>query len=150
MLTGVVSKNAVLLVDYTNTLRKEGKGVREALLGAAPVRFRPIVMTSCTLICSMLPLALGVGPGGEQRSPMAVVMIGGMLTSTLLTLFFVPALYTYFDDLQNLPGQIRALMARRRAPRAARGAEREEPVARPVPGAATPEPALATDGAAGD
>jgi HAE1 family hydrophobic/amphiphilic exporter-1 len=150
MLTGVVSKNAVLLVDYTNTLRKEGKGVREALLAAAPVRFRPIVMTSCTLICSMLPLALGVGPGGEQRSPMAVVMIGGMLTSTLLTLFFVPALYTYFDDLQNLPGRIRALMAGRRAARTAREAAREEPVTRPAPGATAPEPALAADGAAGD
>jgi HAE1 family hydrophobic/amphiphilic exporter-1 len=108
MLTGLVSKNAILLVDYTNTLRKEGKSVREALLAAGPVRLRPILMTSATLICSMLPLALGVGPGGEMRSPMATVMIGGMVTSTLLTLVFVPALYKCFDDLQSIPAWLRS------------------------------------------
>jgi HAE1 family hydrophobic/amphiphilic exporter-1 len=162
MLTGVVSKNAILLVDYTNTLRKEGKGVREALLAAGPIRLRPIAMTSCTLICSMLPLAIGVGPGGETRSPMAVVIIGGMITSTLLTLVFVPALYTYFDDLQNLPSRIRAWSARRSAARAARKAAAEKPVAIPMPGAAaptvvaavapavSPEPALTADAAVGD
>ena len=69
MLTGLVSKNAILLVDYTNTLRKEGKGVREALLAAGPVRLRPILMTSATLMCSMLPLAIGAGPGGEVALP---------------------------------------------------------------------------------
>jgi hypothetical protein len=111
---------------------------------------KPIVMTSCTLICSMLPLAIGLGPGGESRSPMAVVMIGGMVTSTLLTLLFVPALYTYFDDLQNLPGRIRAWSARRREARAAREIERERPVAQPVPGTPVPEPALTADIAAGD
>jgi hydrophobic/amphiphilic exporter-1 (mainly G- bacteria), HAE1 family len=132
MLTGLVSKNAILLVDYTNTLRKEGKSVREALLAAGPVRLRPILMTSLTLIFAMLPFALGVGPGGEMRSPMAVVVIGGMLTSTLLTLFFVPAIYTYFDDLQELPKRIKAWRVRRQE-KAAKAREEVPPPAMPVP-----------------
>jgi HAE1 family hydrophobic/amphiphilic exporter-1 len=77
MLTGLVSKNAILLVDYANTLRRErGLSAREALRLAGPIRLRPILMTSTTLVCSMLPLALGVGPGGETRSPMAWVSSG--------------------------------------------------------------------------
>jgi HAE1 family hydrophobic/amphiphilic exporter-1 len=139
MLTGLVSKNAILLVDYTNTLRKQGTGWREALLGAAPVRLRPILMTSTTLICSMIPLAIGAGPGGESRSPMAVVMIGGMLTSTLLTLLFVPALYAGFNDLQSAPRRLREWRERRR--------ERKAPLQAPVPGPApAPAPALADAG----
>jgi HAE1 family hydrophobic/amphiphilic exporter-1 len=130
MLTGIVSKNAILLVDYTNTVRKEGKSVREALLLAGPVRLRPIIMTSTTLICAMLPLAIGAGPGGESRSPLAVVMIGGMITSTLLTLLFVPALYAGFNDLQEAPGRLRAWRASRR-----KGAT---PALSPAPGPAGP------------
>ena len=109
--------------------------MREALLAAGPVRLRPILMTSATLICSMLPLAIGAGPGGESRSPMAVVMIGGMLTSTLLTLFFVPALYSGFNDLQATPGRIREWQARRR--------KRPQEVRVPAPASA---PALADAG----
>jgi HAE1 family hydrophobic/amphiphilic exporter-1 len=144
MLTGVVSKNSVLLVDYTNILRKQGKSMREALLAAGPIRLRPIVMTSCTLMCSMLPLALGEGPGGESRAPMATVMIGGMFTSTLLTLLFVPALYTYVDDLQQLPSRVRAWGRRLREKKLA------APVAIPQPGAASPAPAPTTAAAVAD
>ncbi|HEX2032952.1 MAG TPA: efflux RND transporter permease subunit [Chloroflexota bacterium] len=140
MLTGVVSKNAILLVDYTNTLRKAGRTTRQALLEAGPVRLRPILMTSATMICSMMPLALGAGPGGESRAPMAVVIIGGMLTSTLLTLLFVPALYTYFDDLQGLPGHLREWRARRRQSEPSTGA------GMPVPATAQ---AVLADGTSG-
>ena len=150
MLSGVVSKNAILLVDFTNTLRKDGRTAREALLAAGPIRLRPILMTSATLACAMAPLALGLGPGGETRAPLAVVMVGGMLTSTLLTLIFVPALYTYFDDLQTLPGRIRATMARRQAAAAARKAARARPATQPLPAPTAPQPALAADVAAGD
>ena len=121
MLTGLVSKNAILLVDYTNTLRKEeGLPAREALRRAGPVRLRPILMTSATLIASMMPILLGTGPGAEMRSPGAAVLVGGMITSTLLTLLFVPALYSYFDDLANLPGRIGGWFDARRARRSAK------------------------------
>jgi HAE1 family hydrophobic/amphiphilic exporter-1 len=136
MLTGIVSKNAILLVDYTNTLRKEGKSVREALLASGPVRLRPILMTSATLICAMLPLAIGAGPGGEARSPLAVVMIGGMITSTLLTLLFVPALYAGFSDLQEAPGRWRAWRAGRRKGAVPAPAAQPAPARAPVPEAA--------------
>jgi HAE1 family hydrophobic/amphiphilic exporter-1 len=102
MLMGLVAKNAILLVDYTNTLRKRGLNRREALLEAGPTRLRPITMTTVTLLIAMAPLALKMGAGAESRSPMAIVVIGGMITSTLLTLFLVPCAYTYLDDLQNL------------------------------------------------
>ncbi len=116
MLTGLVSKNAILLVDYTNTLRDtEGLPVREALRRAGPIRLRPILMTSATLIASMLPILLGTGPGAEMRSPVGAVLVGGMVTSTLLTLLFVPALYTYLDDLSNLPGRFSLWREARRA-----------------------------------
>ena len=79
MLTGLVSKNAILLVDYTNTLRKEeGLSAREALRLAGPVRLRPILMTSATLIASMMPILLGTGPGAEMRSPVAAVLVASI------------------------------------------------------------------------
>lgn len=136
MLTGLVSKNAILLVDYTNTLRDtEGLPVREALRRAGPVRLRPILMTSATLIASMLPILLGTGPGAEMRSPVGAVLVGGMVTSTLLTLLFVPALYTYLDDLANLPGRFRTWREARRARRVeqAPGAGELVPPTMPVP-----------------
>jgi HAE1 family hydrophobic/amphiphilic exporter-1 len=101
MLVGLVTKNAILLVDYTNALRARGLGMREALLEAGPTRLRPIVMTTLTLILGMLPLALSLGPGTEMRSSMAVVLIGGLITSTLLTLVLVPVVYTIVEDLRT-------------------------------------------------
>jgi HAE1 family hydrophobic/amphiphilic exporter-1 len=100
MAEGLVAKSGILLVDYTNTLRERGMSRTDALAEAARVRLRPILMTSATMIFGMLPLAMKLEAGAESRAPMAVVVIGGMLSSTLLTLFVVPALYTVFDDLQ--------------------------------------------------
>lgn len=101
MLTGLVAKNAILLVDYTNTLRGRGEAREEALLEAGYTRLRPIAMTTAAMVFAMLPLAVNLEVGSETRSSMAVVVIGGLLTSTLLTLFVVPAGYTLMDDFQE-------------------------------------------------
>jgi HAE1 family hydrophobic/amphiphilic exporter-1 len=102
VLVGLVGKNAILLVDYTDTLRKRGIGRTEALLEAAPTRLRPILMTTFSIIASLTPVGLGLEEGSELLKSAAVVLIGGLLTSTLLTLVFVPAMYTILDDLQEL------------------------------------------------
>jgi hypothetical protein len=102
MLMGLVAKNAILLVDYTNTLRRRGESRYEALVEAGPTRLRPILMTTMVLVFAMIPLALKLGDGAESRSPMAIVVLGGMITSTMLTLILVPCVYTYLDDFQNL------------------------------------------------
>lgn len=104
MLVGLVTKNAILLVDYTNTLRARGKERNEAILEAGPTRLRPILMTTLTMIFGMLPTALALGKGAEMRSPMAITVIGGLILSTLLTLIFIPVLYTYMDDLSRRLG----------------------------------------------
>ena len=101
-LFGLVGKNAILLVDYTNVLRRQGLERNEALRRAGPIRLRPILMTSATLVLALLPVALQLGEGGELRAPLAAVIIGGMVSSTILTLVFVPVSYTYFDGLQRL------------------------------------------------
>jgi HAE1 family hydrophobic/amphiphilic exporter-1 len=101
MAVGLVAKNGILLVDFTNTLRKRGMGRTEALAEAARVRLRPILMTTSTMSFGMLPLALKLEPGAESRAPMAVVVIGGLLSSTFLAIFVTPALYTLLDDLQS-------------------------------------------------
>ena len=98
MLMGLVAKNAILLVDFTNTLRDRGYSRNQALMEAGRTRIRPILMTTCTMVFAMLPLAIKFGTGSEERSPMATVLVGGLLTSTLLTLVFVPVVYTYLDD----------------------------------------------------
>lgn len=99
MLMGLVTKNAILLVDYTNTLRSRGKSRHEALLEAGPIRLRPIMMTTLAMIGGMLPTALALSQGSETRSPMAIVVIGGLILSTLLTLIVIPVMYTFIDDL---------------------------------------------------
>jgi HAE1 family hydrophobic/amphiphilic exporter-1 len=100
MLMGLVTKNAILLVDYTNTLRRrDGLARDDALRRAGPVRLRPILMTTLAMIAGMAPIALGTGAGSESRSPMAITVIGGLITSTLLTLVVVPVVYTYLDGL---------------------------------------------------
>ena len=101
LLTGLVGKNAILLVDFTNTLRKRGLARNEALLQAGPTRLRPIIMTTSAIILAMSPIALKLGEGSEWRAPMAVTVIGGLLTSTLLTLVLIPAVYTIMDDLSG-------------------------------------------------
>ncbi len=102
MLVGLVGKNGILLVDFANTLRARGLDRNAALIEAGATRLRPILMTTCTIIFGMLPIALGLGRGAELRAPMAQVVIGGLLVSTVLTLLLVPVLYTFVDDLDRL------------------------------------------------
>ncbi|HMA88748.1 MAG TPA: efflux RND transporter permease subunit [Burkholderiales bacterium] len=99
MLMGLVTKNAILLVDFVNQGRREGLARTEAVARAGAVRLRPILMTTLAMIFGMIPLALGLGEGGEQRAPMGQAVIGGVITSSLLTLIVVPVIYTYLDDL---------------------------------------------------
>jgi HAE1 family hydrophobic/amphiphilic exporter-1 len=99
MLIGIVVKNGILLVEYTNQLRARGLPRNEAILTASPTRLRPILMTTLAAILGMLPLALGIGSGSEMYVPLATSVIGGLATSTMLTLFVVPTVYTFFDDL---------------------------------------------------
>ena len=98
MLMGIVMKNSILLVDYTNTLRARGRPLLEAALEAGPVRLRPVLMTAVSTIFGMLPVAFGGGDGSEWRRPMGMVAIGGLLTSTFLTLLVVPVFYTLADE----------------------------------------------------
>ncbi len=100
MLMGLVAKNAILLVDYTRTLRGRGRSRREALLESGQTRLRPILMTTGVMVAAMTPLAIHSGSGASDRGPMAVVLIGGLVTSTLLTLIVVPVVYTLLDDLR--------------------------------------------------
>ncbi|MEO5357636.1 MAG: efflux RND transporter permease subunit [Nitrospirae bacterium YQR-1] len=100
LLMGLVKKNSILLVNYTNTLREQGMSRREALIEAGPVRLRPILMTTLAMIFGMTPIALALGDGSELRSPMAVATIGGLITSLFLTLLVVPSAYDLFDDIQ--------------------------------------------------
>ncbi|HLK57276.1 MAG TPA: efflux RND transporter permease subunit [Chthonomonadaceae bacterium] len=99
MLIGIVVKNGILLVDYTDQLRGRGKSRDEAVLTASPTRLRPILMTASAAILGMLPLAMAIGKGSETQAPLATSVIGGLATSTFLTLFVVPVVYTIFDDI---------------------------------------------------
>jgi len=112
MLMGLVTKNAILLVDFINRKLAEGLDRATAVMEAGRVRLRPILMTTSAMIFGMLPLAFGVGEGSEQRAPMAHAVIGGIITSTLLTLVVVPVLYTYLDDFAAWMRRRYALQAR--------------------------------------
>jgi len=101
LLMGIVKKNSILLVDFTNQRRAEGLGVREALQDACPLRLRPILMTSFATVAAAVPPALAIGPGAETRVPMAVVVIGGVVLSTLLTLFVVPCVYSLMSTMES-------------------------------------------------
>ncbi len=100
VLMGLVGKNGVLIIDYTNTLRHRGLSRFEALMQSCPTRLRPILMTTAALVFGMMPLALKLEEGSDIYASMAIVIIGGMLSSTALSLFVVPCMYTYFDDLE--------------------------------------------------
>jgi HAE1 family hydrophobic/amphiphilic exporter-1 len=99
LLMGIAKKNSILLVDFTNQLRAQGAERHDALLEACPLRLRPILMTSIATIAGALPPALAIGPGAELQRPMALALVGGMVVSTLLTLFVVPAAYSVLDDV---------------------------------------------------
>jgi HAE1 family hydrophobic/amphiphilic exporter-1 len=102
MLMGLVTKNGILLIDFANQQRASGTDREQALLSAGRIRLRPIIMTTVAMIFGMLPLAFAIGEGAEQRAPMARAVIGGLMTSTLLTLFVVPVVYTMLDDMVKL------------------------------------------------
>jgi len=104
MLMGLVTKNAILLVDFANQARERGETVHDALVSAGVLRLRPILMTTVAMVFGMLPVALALGEGGEARAPMAVCVIGGLITSTLLTLVVVPVVYTLFDAMVSSRG----------------------------------------------
>jgi HAE1 family hydrophobic/amphiphilic exporter-1 len=97
LLAGIVVNNAIILVDYTNQVRREGLPKLDALRRAGQVRLRPILMTTATTVLGLFPMALGIGEGSELRSPMALTVIGGLLTSTFLTLLIIPAVYSLVD-----------------------------------------------------
>jgi HAE1 family hydrophobic/amphiphilic exporter-1 len=99
MLMGLVTKNGILLVDFANRERKRGLSLNEALASAGIIRFRPIIMTTLAMIFGMIPLGLAVGGGGAQRAPMAYAVIGGLISSTLLTLIVVPTILSYIDSI---------------------------------------------------
>jgi multidrug efflux pump subunit AcrB len=101
LLMGIVKKNSILLVDFTNQMRAENMPPREALQHACPIRLRPILMTSISTIAAAIPPALAIGPGAETRIPMAVTVIGGVTVSTLLTLYVVPSLYLLLSKFQK-------------------------------------------------
>jgi HAE1 family hydrophobic/amphiphilic exporter-1 len=111
MLGGIVVSNAIVLVDYVNILRGRGKARQEALLEGGSSRLRPILMTTLTTVLGMVPLAIGIGEGSESQAPMAIVIIFGLLFSTLVTLVLVPVMYTYLDDFS---GWLKRLFRRKR------------------------------------
>jgi multidrug efflux pump subunit AcrB len=98
MMLGIVVSNGVLLVDYTNVLRRRGIALREAVVRAARTRLRPILMTSLATVFGLLPMALGWGTGGETNAPLARTVIGGLTVSTMLTLFLIPLLYLILEE----------------------------------------------------
>jgi HAE1 family hydrophobic/amphiphilic exporter-1 len=130
-LFGLVGKNSILLVDRANVLRKQGLERTAALEQAGPSRLRPILMTSFVLIFSMLPVALKLGDGGEIRAPLGAVLVGGMITSSFLSLLYVPVAYTYFDSFQTLLGRL--VRWRPRLPARARVYPPPAPLAAPQP-----------------
>ena len=101
MLMGLVTKNAILLIDFIKKVMDRGENRYDAILAAGTTRLRPILMTTSAMVMGMVPLALGLGEGGEQSAPMAHAVIGGVITSTLLTLVVVPVIFTYLDDFKN-------------------------------------------------
>jgi len=116
MLMGLVTKNAILLIDFAKQRRAQGMERNQAIQEAGPIRFRPIMMTALSTIFGVLPLALGFGSGAELRAPIARAVMGGMISSTFLTLLVIPVVYTYFDDLAH--GNFRAIFGLKPKPKA--------------------------------
>jgi hypothetical protein len=143
LLMGVVTKNAILLVDFTNVLRQErGYARKEALIEAGRLRIRPILMTTAAIVFALLPLLLGTGAGAESRAPLAAVVIGGNISSTMLTLIIVPVIYTFLDGAGGLTSRVVRKVLGLREPSAIpleadreRAPEREQPAPprRPAP-----------------
>jgi HAE1 family hydrophobic/amphiphilic exporter-1 len=118
LLLGIVKKNGILQVDYTNRLRVAGKPAREAILEANRVRLRPILMTTLSIVAGLIPVAIGMGAGSEQRASIAVTIIGGQTLCLLLTLLIVPVAYSYLAEFETLPLRelLRKVVRRSRTP----------------------------------
>ena len=118
LLLGIVKKNGILQVDYTNRLRASGMPVREAILEANRVRLRPILMTTLSIVAGLIPVAIGIGAGSEQRASIAVTIIGGQTLCLLLTLLVVPVAYSYLAEFESMPwaNAARRLFTRNRHP----------------------------------
>lgn len=101
MLLGLASKNAILLIDYANQRREDGLSIKDAVLEACSTRLRPIFMTTFSTILAMLPVAFGLGQGAELRQSMGVVIVGGLFSSTMLTLLVIPVLYLLVENWQE-------------------------------------------------
>ncbi len=114
LLLGIVKKNGILQVDYTNRLVAEGMPVRDAIIEANRVRLRPILMTTLSIIAGLIPVAIGIGAGSEQRASIAVTIIGGQTLCLLLTLLVVPVGYSYLAEFDLKPWQAWASRAIRR------------------------------------
>ncbi|PIE34861.1 acriflavin resistance protein [candidate division KSB3 bacterium] len=104
MLVGIVVNNGIILIDYIEELRRKGKRWRDAVVPACAMKLRPILMTNVAIMCSMVPMALGLGQGGEMRAPMAIVSIGGIFSSTFMTLYVVPVLYSLIESVREFLG----------------------------------------------
>jgi len=113
LLMGIVKKNSIILVDYANEVRRRDPALSagQAMAEAGPVRLRPILMTAVATAMAAVPSALGLGPGAETRGPMAIAIIGGLILSTILSLFVVPAFYVLADRLMTIRSRRRAAMA---------------------------------------
>jgi multidrug efflux pump subunit AcrB len=123
MLMGLVTKNAILLVDFTNHAIKKGASVSEALLQAGQIRMRPIFMTTAAMVFGMLPMAIALNQGGEIQAPMGRAIIGGVITSTMLTLIVVPVMYSYMLEMPDRAGRLKSAMLRILASRPAPAVE---------------------------
>jgi len=113
VLIGVVKKNAILQIDYTNTLRKRDIPIYEAQIEANRVRLRPILMTTLAIIAGMIPVAIGKGDGSASRASMAIAVVGGQALCLLVTLLVIPAFYSVFDDLSRFSIKIYSLVFRK-------------------------------------
>jgi HAE1 family hydrophobic/amphiphilic exporter-1 len=102
MLVGIVVNNGIMQIDYIEELRRKGQRWRDAIVPACTIKLRPILMTNMAIMFSMLPMALGLGQGGEMRAPMAIVSIGGIFSSTFMTLYIVPVLYSLIESLRDV------------------------------------------------
>jgi multidrug efflux pump subunit AcrB len=120
MLIGLVTKNGILIVEFANQLREQGRSIQEAALEAATMRFRPILMTSLATVLGALPIAMALGSAGRSRMSMGIVIMGGLLFSLVLTLYVIPAIYTFFSRPKNFEKM-------KMIERVARDSELEEP-----------------------